>query len=122
MKSSPVAGRTANVNGLRRPSAQMARYLPVVCGEERIVVGDGAVGIDPQDLALKRVEPLGRRLGGLLADADVELAVRAEVQRRRPDGRPGTLPPSVRWSSPASRIRSLPAAATSPSAVKRLMR
>ena len=69
------------MNGLRRPSAQIARYLPRAVAIERIVVGDRAVGVEPQQLALEGRQLLRGRSGGLLADGDVELAVRAEVDR-----------------------------------------
>src|SRR5262249_54841028 len=49
-------------------------------GEERVVLGEGAVGVDAEELALEGVEPLRRGAGGLLADADVQLAVLAEVE------------------------------------------
>ena len=48
---------------------------------ERVVVGDRAVGVEPQQLALERRQRLRGRPGRLLAEGDVELAVLAEVDR-----------------------------------------
>src|SRR5207247_4383328 len=49
--------------------------------EERVVRRNGAVGVDPEQLALKRGHVLRRLAGGLVADGDVELAVLAEMDR-----------------------------------------
>ena len=81
MNIRPVPGWNAKVNGLRRPMAQIARFTPVVGVEERVVGGDRAVGIDPEDLAEQVVQGLGVGAVGVLADADVELAVGSEVDR-----------------------------------------
>ena len=59
----------------------MARYLPSGLAVEGVVRGYRAVGVDPQQLTLKRIHRLGRRAGGLLANGDVEFAVLAEVNR-----------------------------------------
>ena len=50
-------------------------------GEEGVIRGDGAVAVDPEQLALEGIEALGRLARRLLADGDVELAVAAEVER-----------------------------------------
>ena len=63
-------------------------------GEERVVVGDGAIGVDPQQLALDGVHRLTVAAAAVIADADVQLAVGAEVNAPavvRPGRRPGHL-------------------------------
>ena len=83
MNIRPVPGWKANVNGLRSPSAQMARLLPVAASKNGL-----SVGIVPSVL-MRRILP-SRLLSvcafapfGVLADGDVELAVGAEVDARR---------------------------------------
>ena len=115
MNNAAGAGLNANVNGLRRPSAQIARFLPVA------VLKNGlSVGIVPsaltQHLAEQVVQRLRVRAVGVLADRDVELAVGAEVSAP-----PLWLVALLRLSS-SRRTVSLPATATSPLAVKRLTR
>src|SRR5262249_53205210 len=50
-------------------------------GGEGVILGDGAVGVDPQELAQQRVELLRWCPGRQLAHRDVELAVTPEVNR-----------------------------------------
>ena len=81
MKIVPVPGSTAKVKGLRR--TQCPDGASVVSGGdviERIVGGDGAVGIQAKHLALEGTEGLGVGADGVFADADVKLPVEAEMQ------------------------------------------
>ena len=59
----------------------MARFTPRGRAEERIVGRDGAVAVEPQDLAEAGVEALGVGADGVVADGDVELAVLSKVDR-----------------------------------------
>ncbi len=72
--------------GLHRERKRIAkaqepdRFVDSGCGRvERVVGGDGSVGIDPQHLALQRRHVLGVRAVLVVADRDVELAVGTEV-------------------------------------------
>ncbi len=111
-----MPGWNAKVNGLRRPSAQIARFCAGRRAVERVVGRDRAVGVDAQDLA----EPVRERLRvgavRVVADGDVELAVRPEVDRA------AVVVGRAREVVEVEEDPSLPATATSPLAVKRLTR
>ena len=82
----PVPGWNVKVNGFRSPAAQMARLAPVVVPAMPAMLvglsaGIDAVGVDAQDLAVPRAMRLRVGPVGVVADGDVELAVRAEVDR-----------------------------------------
>ena len=67
-----------------RVAAPQRPDRPVLAGRpvhERVVGRDRAVRVEAEDLAEERVEPLGRCLGRLLAERDVQLAVGPEVDR-----------------------------------------
>ena len=66
MNIRPVPGWNANVNGLRRPSAQIARFAPVAVSIERV-----RVGIAPSAL-MRRILP--RRLPSVCAFAPFALS------------------------------------------------
>ena len=80
MNIRPVPGWNAKVNGFRRPRAQIG---PIDAGRpvvERVVGGDRAIGIDPEDLAEQGCPASGAwRRRWCSSHADIELAVRSEV-------------------------------------------
>ena len=114
MNIRPVPGWNANVNGLRSPSAQIARLAPWRV-EERVVSRDGAVRVDPQHLAEPAVQRLGAPRHRVVADRDVELPVGAEVDRAAV----AVVLAAQGIKDPRMTV-SLPGMATSPLAMSRL--
>ena len=70
-----------NVYGLRSPSAQIAWFLPVVVDTKGLSDGNRPVRVDPQDLPEDGGELLRVARASVVAGGDVQLAVRAEVDR-----------------------------------------
>src|SRR5262249_39621293 len=68
--------------GERVPQAECPdrAIFPSRLVDERIVGGNGAVGIEAEQLPQERVQVLCGLAGGLFADGDVEFSVRAEVK------------------------------------------
>ena len=70
-------GERERIPQAERPGRAILAFRP---GEERIVLGDGAVRVDAQQLTLERVSRRLRGLAGrLVADGDVKLSVLAKV-------------------------------------------
>ena len=81
MNISGPFGLNAKVNGLRRPSAQMARFRPVAVLKNGLSVGNGAVAVEAEHLAEQVRQRLRVGAVGVLADRRVELPVGAEGER-----------------------------------------
>src|SRR5262249_21176542 len=70
-------GEGERVSQAERPG----RTILAPCfGEERIVIGDGAIGVDAEQLSLERAQVLRGLAGGLIANGDVEFSVLAKVE------------------------------------------
>ncbi len=75
------AGLDREAEGVAEPPSPDRPVLAAGRLAERIILGDRPVGVETQEFALQGRQLLGRRPGGLVADGDVELAIRAEMER-----------------------------------------